>query len=413
MSKDFDQLTRETHEKIKEFGIKSSTVFKVFNQACREIGWYLEDNDIEFSLDNGLKWLSEVLPDQPMTSSQRNMHSTRHRVVQLLSECQSGKLSYWKTYWQKPAARPKNAEYMQLLCAHEQKLKAEGMAKSTISSAIHVGSDFLIYLEASGKHEIQDIDLCDVTGYFAQDKYAGRKSGGVKANAYKLKSFLAFLEETGIVSQKKLSMAVPKVFAKQVSIVTVLSDKAVSELRSGAVKPEGDVGFRNHTTMLLALRLGIRRSDIFKLRLADIDWANDSMSFVQQKTGVPVTLPLLPDVGNALMEYILKYRPTSSSDFVFLRNNAPHQALAADSEIAKNYLSVFESEDCPQKGFHILRRTFSTKMLQNNIPRSVISSAAGQLDPNSIDVYLSADEKNMRKCALSLKGIECARGDLR
>ena len=51
-------------------------------------------------------------------------------------------------------------------------------------------------------------------------------------------------------------------------------------------------------------------------------------------------------------------------------------------------------------------------MLRNNIPRSVISASIGQIDPNSVDVYLSADEEKMRKCALSLKGIECGRGDL-
>ena len=164
--------------------------------------------------------------------------------------------------------------------------------------------------------------------------------------------------------------------------------------------------------MLLALRLGIRRSDILNMKLADIDWENDSISFVQQKTDIPVTLPLLPDVGNAIMDYILHRRPRLAGDNVFLRHYAPHQALTPNTHIAKNYLSIFNSADCPQRGFHILRRTFSTKMLRNNIPRSVISAAVGQIDPNSIDVYLSADEENMRKCALPLKGIECGRRDL-
>jgi integrase len=113
------------------------------------------------------------------------------------------------------------------------------------------------------------------------------------------------------------------------------------------------------------------------------------------------------------MEYILKYRPQAPSDTLFLRHYAPYRGLTPSPGIAKKYLSPFDAEDCPQHGFHILRRTFSTSMLRNNIPRSVISASIGQLDLNSVDVYLSVDEENMRKCALSLKGIECMRGDLR
>jgi integrase len=87
--------------------------------------------------------------------------------------------------------------------------------------------------------------------------------------------------------------------------------------------------------------------------------------------------------------------------------------LTPSPGIAAKYLSVFDIGDCPERGFHILRRTFSTGMLRNNIPRSVISASIGQIDPNSVDVYLSADEEKMRKCALTLKGIECEREDLR
>jgi len=302
-------------------------------------------------------------------------------------------------------------EYLQLLQSHAERLRTDGMAKATIEFSMRVDSDFLIYLEASGKFGMNDVMPRDVAGYFARDVFSGRKPDGVKAYAYKLKSFLSFLEETGVVAEKKLSLAVPKVFAKQESIVTVLSDKAVAVLRNEPAD-EG-AAIRNHAMILLALRLGVRRSDIINMKLTDIDWQNDKISFVQQKTDVPLTLPLLPDVGNVLMDYILNLRPHVSESAVFLRHYAPYRALAPCQGIAERRLSIFGPEDCPQCGFHILRRTCATGMLRNNIARSVISASIGQLDPNSVNVYLSADEKKMRACALSLKGIECARGDLR
>ena len=114
------------------------------------------------------------------------------------------------------------------------------------------------------------------------------------------------------------------------------------------------------------------------------------------------------------MEYILNFRPKASNDRVFLTHYAPYRAVTPRTmtDIAKSYLSVFDSEDCPQYSPHILRRTLATGMLRNNIPRSFISAAIGQVDPDSVDVYLSADEENMRGCALPLTGIECEREDL-
>jgi len=412
MGNRFEQLSGETLAKIIGFGIKSKSVIKSFKQASRMLNSYLEDSGLEFSLDSGKAWLSSVCPHEPVSHSQRIIYLARRRAVMLLAEAQAGTLDAWRIYPEKSAARPETAEYLQLLHSHERRLESDGLAKATIAFALRVDSDFLIYLETSEKLDIARITPQDVTAYFARDTFSGRKPDGAKAYAYKLKSFLAFLEETGSITGKKLSLAVPKVFAKHESIVTVLSEKAVTALQNGSSGFRAETEARDHAMILLALSLGIRQSDIIKMKLSDIDWQNEKISFVQQKTGVPVTLPLLPEVGNALMEYILHFRPQISQDEIFLRHYAPHQAMAPCSGVVEKRLSAFEPEDCPQRGFHILRRTLATGMLRNNIPRSVISAAIGQVDPNSVDVYLSVDEDNMRKCALPLKGIECVRGDL-
>jgi len=413
MVKEFDQLVKATLAKIKDFGITSRTVIKVFEQSCRLLKAYLEQNGLEFSYENGQAWLSEIQSNKPQTNAQSSKQSSQRRAVRLLSEYQEGRLTTWRIYSPKIAVRPKTTEYIELLQAYEEKLRADGMAKATIAFGMRVASDFLIYLETSGKQMINNIVAHDVAGYFTQETFSGRKPEGVKAFAYKLKSFLVFLEETGIVNDKKLNLAVPKVFAKQESIVTILSEKAVKVLRTQNNKVDESAAARNHAMILMALRLGIRQSDIIKMKLTDIDWKNNSLSFTQQKTGVPVTLPLLPEVGNAIMDYILHCRPKTPDDFIFLRHRAPYTPLSSCRRIAFKALSGLGSEDCPQRGFHIMRRTCATSMLKNNIPRSIISASIGQLDPNSVDVYLSADEEKMGKCALSLSGIECARGELR
>ena len=409
MSSDFEQLVNDTTNKIKEFGIKSS---KAFRQSCQLLKAYLEKNDLEFSIENGEEWLSKVHPGEYMTETQRKAYSYQRRTVLMLAENKAGKLDTWRTYHQRTAIRPKTAEHLQYLRLYEQKLHAEKKANSTISLTMRVNSDFLIYLEQSGIFSMRDVLPNDVIKYFTQDKFAGRKPDGVKAYAYRLRSFLTFLEETDIVVTKALSNAVPKIFAKQETIVNILSEKAEDMIKSGKAIPDSATAVRDHAMILLGLRLGIRESDIYIMNLSDIDWKNESISFVQQKTKIPIKLPLLPDIGNALMDYILNFRPKVNDKTVFIRHKAPYRALVVSPKVAERYLSVFDPDDCPERGFHILRRTFATGMMRNNIPRSTISASIGQKDPNSVDVYLSADEVRMQKCALPLKGIECARGDL-
>ena len=54
--------------------------------------------------------------------------------------------------------------------------------------------------------------------------------------------------------------------------------------------------------LLLASRLGLRASDIANLKFSNIDWDKNEIKLTQYMTGHPITLPLLNDVGNAIID---------------------------------------------------------------------------------------------------------------
>ena len=58
-------------------------------------------------------------------------------------------------------------------------------------------------------------------------------------------------------------------------------------------------------------------------QFADLDWAGNRVSVVQQKTGRRVQLPLLKDVGWAIIDYVRHGRPASDCPQVFIRHTAP------------------------------------------------------------------------------------------
>lgn len=83
--------------------------------------------------------------------------------------------------------------------------------------------------------------------------------------------------------------------------------------------------------LLLALRTGLRSVDIINLKLEDIHWKCNTIQIVQEKTGTPLILPLLTEVGNAIADYILNGRPPSQQPYIFLRSQAPYQKLSGRS----------------------------------------------------------------------------------
>ena len=93
----------------------------------------------------------------------------------------------------------------------------------------------------------------------------------------------------------------------------------------------GSVGKRDYAMFLLASRLGLRASDIAKLKFADINWENNEITIIQYKTNKEIILPLLTDIGNAIIDYLQYGRPKSTSQQIFISSrhhiNRPHPAL--------------------------------------------------------------------------------------
>ncbi|MGP9817197.1 tyrosine-type recombinase/integrase [Glutamicibacter sp. 363] len=193
--------------------------------------------------------------------------------------------------------------------------------------------------------------------------------------------------------------------------VSVLPSEKI-EMLTNSPDPETVTGIRDRAMLLLGARTGLRPVDIVALRLQDIDWRQGRITLVQRKTGVVLGLPLLADVGEAIADYLLHGRPTGVNDeHVFLRSQAPHVALAPSNGLHHVASSAFArtgvgSDPEMGHGFRVLRASFATRMLEGEIPLSVISGALGHRGIASAKHYLTADEVHMRECCLDFAGIE-------
>ena len=171
------------------------------------------------------------------------------------------------------------------------------------------------------------------------------------------------------------------------------------------------LSFRNKAMGLLAIFTGLRGCDIAGLKLNAIDWDNDIICIKQQKTKVPLTLPLSAIVGNAIYDYIELERPNTDCEYIFISKKRQLGRIKRLGNVAASIMKAanIRQNKGDRKGTHIFRHHLSTRLLENGIPRPVISSITGQTSPKSLDTYLSTDFVHLKECAISIDNFPVAR----
>ncbi len=219
-----------------------------------------------------------------------------------------------------------------------------------------------------------------------------------------LRSLLAFFHRTGLV-RKDLSGIVMGSFVQRGSVATYISEKDQTKLTSQLSKESK----RTKAVILLAMHLGLRDCDICNLTFQEIDWWNDKIRLIQKKTGEPLILSLLPDIGNALMDYILDERPERADHYpyIFLRKQAPHNKLTSIYSTCSRLLGYLEIKPVngTATGVHLFRYSMVHKLLTAKVPHRVITDVLGHTSKESDKPYLSMEESMLRMCALNLSVI--------
>lgn len=164
-------------------------------------------------------------------------------------------------------------------------------------------------------------------------------------------------------------------------------------------------GVRDYAIILLLARLGLRSSDVANLRFSNIDWENDMIRLTQVKTGNPLELPLLSDVGEAIINYLKNARPKSDSDHVFIRIKPPYTEFnpsAVGALVHERLLKAGVHLEGRKSGSHALRHSLAKRLLEHDIPLPVISEILGHTTTETTMTYLRIDIDELKKCALEV-----------
>ncbi|MCA1681609.1 MAG: site-specific integrase, partial [Actinobacteria bacterium] len=280
-------------------------------------------------------------------------------------------------------------------------LQAAGRAVSTVRVYGTVAGEFVAFVGTRG-----GLARCDagVLEAFVAT-LAGYQVKTVEQKLCAVRSFLRFASADGLVDAAVLDGLPAVRSSKQVRVPSVWDPGDVARILN-AVDRGNPCGKRDYAIILLVTRLGLRGVDVKRLEFADFDWPGNRLRVMQAKTGHRVQLPLLKEVGWAVIDYIRNGRPVCDCPQVFLRHTAPigpfsdqdhlHQILVKHARVA--HVRVSEKR---RHGMHSLRHTLATRLMEDGTPVEQIADILGHQSVQSTGVYLKSSLGLLAKCALN------------
>lgn len=162
-------------------------------------------------------------------------------------------------------------------------------------------------------------------------------------------------------------------------------------------------GRRDYAMFLLVTTYGLRASEVVGLRLDDIAWRARELRIVQGKTDTPLLLPLMDEVGDAVLDYLRHGRPASTSRAVFLRLRAPAGTLKPTALCESFQAWVRRSGlPIPFHGPHCLRHSYAVHLLRQGTALKTIGDVLGHRSAEATCAYLRLAVEDLREVALTL-----------
>jgi integrase len=220
---------------------------------------------------------------------------------------------------------------------------------------------------------------------------------------------LRFFAKQGVCSESLVECVPRIVYHAKAKLSKSWNEEEIARMLN-AIDCANPVGKRDYCIMAIAANYGIRTGDILGLTIDDIDWKNGVINFVQQKTGELLTLPLLEQIGKAIVDYWRNGRPITVATEIFVQHTLPYQRLSSPMAycIFNRYFEAacIENRLGVKQGLHSLRHSLASRLLEKDTPLNVISNILGHVNSDSTRNYIRIDINQLRKCALEVPDYE-------
>lgn len=241
--------------------------------------------------------------------------------------------------------------------------------------------------------------------------------GSLQHVASHLRGFLRFLISTGdIPPGLDRQIDTPRVYRGE-QLPRALPWETVRALLK-AIDRKTPMGLRDYAMFLLIATYGLRACEVVALTLDDVEWRMARLRIPQRKTRSTLWLPLVDEVGTALLDYLrhgrsvlavrrkrVLYQANTPHSYreLFLRHRTPIGVLkpTAITEAFQAW-SKRSGLAIPFQGVHCLRHSYAVHLLRSGLSLKTIGDLLGHRNLESTCVYLRLAVDDLREVALDL-----------
>lgn len=285
-----------------------------------------------------------------------------------------------------------------LLYKYLEHLQAEGFATDTIYRRKIYVNRFFSWCRKNKIIKLMQVSQTTLEKY---QKYLGKVKRNDKFMSVESRSryifavsdFFFYLLQNNFIlinpaeklAKAKLPSRIPKDILNKEEIQAIFS--CSTELGQSVAGNDKQNSLRDRAILELLYFCGLRRMELVRLNINDIDFTNARLSIRESKCAKDRIVPINPSALNSLNKYIETARPNlikGNEKTVFLADNNKPFRPDALSSLVGNYVKKATNK---KAACHIFRHSIATHLLENGMDIRYIQEFLGHDNINTTKIY--------------------------
>lgn len=393
-------LVEKTLKEVKKFGYVENS-YKIFERHYKNLIKFYNEKKIEnYSYETSVLFLKEKWNIDITQGNYSYWQSRKCRAIKILDDVYNHRELRIRYNYTSIILSDNNQILLNKYLDYNQKI---GLSIKNIKGIKQFISRFLKHLE-DNKINVSALNVLNINEYLLSFKSISKIS--LKDYIFMLKEFLNYLFENNIIDKNYKNQLPSIKRPKNSKLPSVWSFDELNQVINSIDRTSYN-GKRDYAIILLAITTALRGYDIINLKLTDINFKENIITVIQEKTKREIIIPLMDKTKEALLDYINNARPTSNYPHIFLSCNAisrPITNTSALSTMLKRYSNKVGLTNNKKRGIHSLRHTTLNFLFNDNeTSLTTITEISGHYNPDSLNAYIKTDITRLAEFTLTIK----------
>ena len=276
---------------------------------------------------------------------------------------------------------------------YDYSIYIKGYSKETIRSYRGAINFFCKSLEI---YDINQVTEAKVRQFFMNGRINRKWKPATFLGYHKsLIVFFRFAVEKGHLTKNHIEdIETPKLEKALPKRISIQDAQKLLEYTLNYPKWDDFIRYRNHAIFATFLYAGLRKSELFKLTLHDVDLDNLTIYIRRAKGGKDRIIPMSHDLAHSLRRYLGERKKLDKTCPNFFASS--HKNTGYTDSGLRRVVRTLKDVSKIEFTIHRLRHTFATMMIEGGCDIYSLSKIMGHSDITTTTIYLSATPEHLR-----------------